>query len=98
MTDYQIAGYCAIATAVGLGLWGAVEAAVEWIKDAQRMAEFEKDMLKAVVKLTKKLYKKESAFITLIYGQDVSEEDAQIAADAIAAKVPTFLGACGEGP
>ena len=46
MTDYQIAGYCAIATAVGLGLWGAVEAAVEWIKDAQRMAEFEKDMLK----------------------------------------------------
>lgn len=53
-----------------------------------KVAFAEKDMVKAVVKLTKKLYKKESAFITLIYGQDVSEEDAQIAAAAIAAKVP----------
>ncbi len=45
------------------------------------------DMVKAVTKLTKNLYKKDSSFITLIYGQDVTEAEAEKAAAAITAKI-----------
>ncbi|MEE0957743.1 MAG: DAK2 domain-containing protein [Ruminococcus sp.] len=37
----------------------------------------EKNPVKALVKLAKNMVKRDTAFITLIYGEDVSEEDAQ---------------------
>ncbi|MEG1808948.1 MAG: DAK2 domain-containing protein [Oscillospiraceae bacterium] len=43
----------------------------------------EKDITKAVVKLTKKLVKKTTDFVTLIYGSDVTETDANAAADQV---------------
>lgn len=47
----------------------------------------EQDIEKAVVKLTKSLMKKDSSFVTLIYGEDVSEEQAQAAEAAVRAKL-----------
>ncbi len=42
-----------------------------------RLSFVEKELEKAAYKLTKKLVKSDSEFITLIYGSDVSEEDAE---------------------
>lgn len=42
----------------------------------------------SAVKLTKSLYKKDSQFITLIYGEDVTEEDAVKTKEAVQAKLP----------
>ena len=47
----------------------------------------EDDMIQTVVKLTRAMAKKETAFITLIYGQDVTEEQAQEAYDRIRSKI-----------
>lgn len=47
----------------------------------------ERDISRAALKLTKKLVKKTSSFVTIYYGEDVSEEDANLAADAIKAAV-----------
>ncbi len=54
-----------------------------------KLSFVEQDVQKAVVKLTKSLYKKESQFVTLIYGEDVSEEDAMKTKTALEAKLPT---------
>ena len=53
-----------------------------------KLAFVEQDAEKAVVKLTKSLFKKESQFVTLIYGEDVSEEAAMKAKEALEAKLP----------
>ncbi|MBE6798422.1 MAG: DAK2 domain-containing protein [Ruminococcaceae bacterium] len=45
------------------------------------------DLKKAVLKLIKNLSSKDTAFITLIYGEDVSEEDAEAISEAVQAKL-----------
>ncbi len=47
------------------------------------------DVTKAVVKLAKKTVKKTHQFVTLIYGDMVSEDDANAAADALRAALPS---------
>lgn len=43
----------------------------------------ETDMIKSVCKLTKNLASKNTSFVTLIYGEEITEEQAQEAADAL---------------
>ncbi len=47
----------------------------------------EKDVTKALIKLTKKLIKSDSSYITVIYGSDVTDETAQSAFEALRAKI-----------
>ncbi|MBE6879460.1 MAG: DAK2 domain-containing protein [Ruminococcaceae bacterium] len=47
----------------------------------------EHDINKALVKLTKKLIKSDSSYITLIYGNDVADETAQIAYETLRSKI-----------
>ncbi len=54
-----------------------------------KVAFVETDINKAVTKLIKSLYKKDSSFITIIHGSDVSAEDAEVITAAIAAKYPS---------
>ena len=51
----------------------------------------EKDPVKAAVKLTKSLCDHHTAFLTLIYGQDITEEQASEAKDAIQRKVGSHV-------
>lgn len=48
----------------------------------------ERDLKKAAVKLTKALLNKESSFVTVIYGEDISEEQAAELETAIREKLP----------
>lgn len=52
-----------------------------------KLSFVEKDLTKAVTKLTKSLVNKDSAFITLLYGQDVTEQEAQKIYEAVKLKV-----------
>ncbi len=52
-----------------------------------KLALVEHDINKALVKLTKKLIKSDSSYITLIYGNDVADETAQSAYEALRAKI-----------
>lgn len=54
-----------------------------------KLSFVEQDTEKAVVKLTKSLFKKESQFVTLIYGEDVSEDEAVKTKEALAEKIPS---------
>lgn len=45
-----------------------------------------KDPVKAAIKLTKEMVSKSTTFITIIYGEKVSEAQANLAYDAIQAK------------
>ncbi|MEG2259577.1 MAG: DAK2 domain-containing protein, partial [Oscillospiraceae bacterium] len=47
----------------------------------------EQDLTKAVVRLTKNLYKRNSQFVTLIYGEDVTDEKATEIKDAVTEKL-----------
>lgn len=47
----------------------------------------EKDVTKALVKLTKRLTTSQSTYITVLYGSDVSDEDANAAYEALRAKI-----------
>ncbi len=47
----------------------------------------ETDITKSLVKLTKRLVSSSSSFITVIYGSDVSDEDAQAAYDKLRSKI-----------
>lgn len=47
----------------------------------------EKDVTKALIKLTKKLIKSSSSYITLIYGSDVTDEMAQQAYESLRGKI-----------
>ncbi len=53
-----------------------------------RVAFTEKDLKKAAVRLTRALLKKDSSFVTLIYGQDVAEEQARELEAAVRDKLP----------
>lgn len=53
-----------------------------------KLSFVEQDAEKAVVRLTKSLFKKDSQFVTLIYGEDISEDEAVKAKEALEAKLP----------
>jgi len=55
--------------------------------DNGKLSFTEKDVNKAAYKLTKKLVKNDSSYVTLIYGADVTEEKAQQLYDMLAAKL-----------
>jgi dihydroxyacetone kinase-like predicted kinase len=57
--------------------------------DNGKLAFVEKDVSKAAYKLTKKLVKGDSSFVTLIYGSDVTDENAE----ALQEQLQTKLGA-----
>lgn len=52
-----------------------------------KLALVEKDVTKALIKITKKLLKSDSSYITVIYGADVSDDDAQEAYEMLKAKL-----------
>lgn len=52
-----------------------------------KLAFFEKDVTKALIKITKKLIRSGSSYITIIYGSDVTDETAQAAFEALRAKI-----------
>mgnify|MGYP000228928443 FL=1 len=56
-----------------------------------KLTSVEKDPVKAAVKLTKSLCDHHTAFLTLIYGQDITEEQASEAKDAIQHKVGSHV-------
>ena len=52
-----------------------------------KLAFVEKDVTKALIKITKKLIRSGSSYITIIYGSDVTDESAQAAFEALRAKI-----------
>ncbi|MBQ9374864.1 MAG: DAK2 domain-containing protein [Ruminococcus sp.] len=54
--------------------------------DNGKLAFVEKDLAKAAYKLTKRLVKGDSSFITILYGADVTDEDAEALQNQIANK------------
>lgn len=54
-----------------------------------KVAFTENDLVKAAVKLSKNLYKKDSSVITIFYGEDVSEETANKVLEEITRKIPS---------
>ena len=53
-----------------------------------KLSFVEKDLQKAAVKLTRSLIKKDSSFITILYGEGISEEDAEAMVSALKEKIP----------
>lgn len=53
-----------------------------------KLAFTERDLSRAVARLTKNLVKKDSSFVTLIYGADVDEEKAAAVEEAVRARLP----------
>ena len=53
-----------------------------------RVAFTDKDLVHAAVKLTRSLMKKDTSFITIIYGEDVSPEQAAQVEEAVRDRVP----------
>ena len=52
-----------------------------------KLSFVEKDLQRAVVRLTRSLIKKDSSFITILYGEGVSKEDAEAAVAALREKI-----------
>lgn len=52
-----------------------------------KLAFVEKDVTKALIKITKKLIRSGSSYITIIYGSDVTDETAKAAFEALRAKI-----------
>ena len=61
---------------------------VNVIGDVFKLTYVENDLEKATVKLVLKMAKKSSNFITLFYGEGVTEEQAEKTAELIKAKLP----------
>lgn len=51
----------------------------------------DKDPVKAAIKLTKEMVSKSTSFVTIIYGENISEAQANLAYDAIKAKVASSV-------
>ena len=51
----------------------------------------ETDLVKCAVKLTRALLKRDSSFVTLIYGEDVTEEQASAIEEAVREKLPSDI-------
>ncbi len=56
-----------------------------------KLSFVEKDLKKATVALTRSMVKKSTSFITLIYGEGVSEEEAQKICDEVTSKVDSDI-------
>ena len=56
-----------------------------------KLAFVEKDVTKALIKITKKLIRSGSSYITIIYGSDVTDETAQAAFEALRAKISDYI-------
>ncbi len=66
-----------------------------------KLSFVEKDLEKAAVKLTRSLVKKDSSFVTIIYGEGVTEEEAEKMADTLREKIPEDIDisvVCGNQP
>jgi DAK2 domain fusion protein YloV len=59
--------------------------------DNGKLAFTERDMTKALVKLARKLIKSDSSFVTLIYGEDITENEAEMALNSIRARVSNTI-------
>ena len=59
--------------------------------DNGKLVFTEKDPIKAVTKLTKSLVKRDTSFITIIHGSDISEEQAEEARKHISSKVNSHI-------
>ena len=55
--------------------------------DNGRIVFSDKDVTKSLIKLTKRLVTSQSSYITVIYGSDVTDEDANAAYEALRAKI-----------
>ncbi len=55
--------------------------------DNGRIVFTEKNLTKSLIKLTKRLVTSASSYITVMYGSDVSDEDANEAYEALRAKI-----------
>ncbi len=55
--------------------------------DGGKIVFTEKDLVKALIKLTKRLVTSGSSYITLIYGSDVADEDAEAAYETLRSKI-----------
>ena len=53
-----------------------------------KLSFVEKDLEKAAVKLTKSLLKKDSSFVTILYGEGVTQAEAEAMVDALSLKIP----------
>ena len=53
-----------------------------------KLAFTEHDLTKTVVRLTKSLVRRDSSFVTLLFGEDISEEQAEAVYHAVSAKMP----------
>lgn len=56
-----------------------------------KLALVERDVKKALIKITKKLLKSDSSYITVIYGSDVTDDDAQEAYELLKSKLDNDL-------
>lgn len=56
-----------------------------------KIAFTEKNVDRALFKLVRKMVKGDSSFVTLIYGQDVEEQNAEIALNTIKSKLPSNI-------
>ena len=56
-----------------------------------RLAIVERDVKKALVKITKRLVKGDSSYITVIYGSDVTDDDANEAYELLKSKLDSDL-------
>lgn len=56
-----------------------------------KLALVERDVKKALVKITKRLLKNDSSYITVIYGSDVTDDDAQEAYELLKSKLDNDL-------
>lgn len=59
--------------------------------DNGRIVFTEKDITKSLIKLTKKLLTSSSSYITVLYGSDVTDEDANAAYEALRAKISSDI-------
>ena len=59
--------------------------------DNGKLAFVEKDLQRAVLKLTRSMVRKDSSFITLIYGTDISESQASAAYDLLRSKISSGI-------
>ena len=55
-----------------------------------KLALVEKDIAKGAYKMTKKLVKGDSSYVTVLYGADVTDDDAEELADQIREKYPNL--------
>lgn len=66
-----------------------------------KLSFVEKDLEKAAIKLVRSLIKKDSSFVTIIYGEGISENEAEKMADSLRDKIPEDIDisvVCGNQP